>query len=306
MMNILITGASGLIGSALVKELNQKHRIYCMHRVNSTMPPNNTPFYWSIKEGIIHFDESIAIDCVIHLAGKNISESRWNAKVKQEIIDSRVQSTQLLVNKLISLKDPPKLFLGASAIGFYGDMVDDQSAADESTSAGTGYLSEVCQQWEQATEPLHKSHTQVVNMRFGVVLAKEGGALAKMLPAFKLGLGGVIGDGKQMFSWISLQDVIKMIRFMIDKSIQDNLFSGAVNIVAPMPVSNAQLTMALGKILKRPTLIPMPSFMVKLLFGEMGESLLLSSSKVLPVKIENVGYRFVHPTLAQALKAILT
>ena len=240
-------------------------------------------------------------DAVIHLAGKNIS-GLWTESFKREVRDSRVRGTQTLAAaaaKSFRAAGMPKKFVAASAIGYYGDRGDE--LLTEQSTPGSGFLADVCQEWEAATAPATEAGIRVVNLRIGVVLAKQGGALKAMLPAFRLGLGGRVGNGRQFWSWIALDDLVKVFLFALAN---DNL-RGPVNAVGPNPASNAEFTRALAKVLRRPAVFPLPAFVVKTLFGEMGESLLLASARVQPTKLEAAGYVFRHPDLAGALRSIL-
>lgn len=298
-MNVLITGSTGLIGSALIHSLKaQQHSVYRMHR-GERSGQCKSPFSWLPNQNIIHYDDSITIDVIIHLSGQNIAQGRWNVKRKQEIIESRVHSTRLLVKTIMRLKQPPKLFLCASAIGFYGDTR--QHIADESDALGTGFLAEVCTQWEASSKPLLSTQTRLVYMRFGVVLDPKGGMLAKMLPVFKMGLGGLIGDGQQYMSWVSLKDLTQMVIFIMEHQ----QLCGPINIVSPSPIPNYQWVLSLASILKRPAYLPVPATIIKLLFGEMGEQLLLTNARVLPRKMQEAGYVFSHPTIDDALDEII-
>ena len=292
-MNILITGASGLIGSALQNYLSEQgYTVYCMERGENC----KSDFHWQPKKGTIYFNESIYIDVVINLAGSNISNGRWTKKKKQTIFDSRVKSTQLLASKLVTLKQPPKLFISGSAIGFYGET--GSSTVNEADQAGNDFLSYVAREWEKATQPALDAGIRTVHLRTGIVLSTQGGALQKMLLPFKLGLGGVIGSGKQYMSWVSIDDVTRIIDFIL----QSKTISGPVNMVAPESVTNYEFTKSLGKALNRPTIFPMPSFIAKLLFGEMADALLLTSTRVQPKELIDNGYQYRHSNLLSALK----
>ena len=292
-MNILISGASGLIGTSLAPYLmKQGHTIYTLKRNQPT-----ASFNWNPDTGIIKLDNNVHIDAVINLSGVNIGDKRWNKKRKSDIIQSRINSTSLLVSTISKLESPPSVFINASAIGYYGDT--GQSIKNEYSPAGNNYLSEVVTQWENATSPLKDTNIRTVLIRSGVVLTKDGGALKKMLMPFKLGLGGVIGNGKQYMSWISLTDELKAIEFLLNNDIH-----GPVNLTAPNPVNNKTFTKALGHALKRPTIFPMPKFVVKALFGEMGELLLLGSNRITPDVLNEYGFTFSHPDIDSALMNI--
>jgi hypothetical protein len=241
----------------------------------------------------------VGADAVVHLAGESIAEGRWNAAKKQRIRDSRVQGTRVLCEALASLEEKPKVIVCASAIGYYGHR--EEYLLSESSSPGEGFLPDVCREWEDAAEPARAAGIRVVSLRIGVVLSKAGGALAKMLLPFKLGLGGKIGDGAQYMSWVSLDDLVSMARFAID----DEGLSGAVNAVAPRAVTNLEFTKALGRSLKRPTIFPLPAFVARIVLGEMADDLLLSSIRVEPAVLKERGFNFAHPEIDKALSAVL-
>ena len=295
-MNILITGSTGLIGTALKDYLTKSgHTIYSLDR----SPQSKSPFHWQPNEDVIAFDDSISIDAVINLAGSNISGGRWTKAKKKMILDSRIDSATLLSNYLSKLQSPPKVFISASAIGFYGDTAD--NIADENHTNGSDFLAHVAQKWEEATQPAVDAGIRTVNLRTGIVLSPNGGALKQMLTPFKFALGGVIGGGKQYMSWVSLPEVCQIVEFIL----KTESISGPLNMVNPTPVTNYEFTKSLGKALSRPTLFPMPAFVAKLIFGEMADALLLTSIRVQPSKLVNAGYKFVDKDLAEALNAIL-
>jgi len=291
-MKVLITGSTGLVGSALMRHLAMKG--FTVAGLMRTGPGEGKP-YWDIQRGIVDLNGFGVPDAVVHLAGENIAEGRWNPEKKHLIVNSRVQGTQLLAEYFSTLSKPPKLFISGSAIGFYGNR--GATVLDETNDCGTDFVSDVCVQWETATQPLHRVGVRVVHVRTGVVLSPEGGALKKMLPPFRLGLGGILGSGEQYFSWVSLEDMVEMLAFLL----LDQTLSGAVNLVAPNPVTNAEFTRTLGQALGRPTLLPMPAWLARLMFGEMADELLLSSTRVMPGKLMALDYQFHHPTLSEAL-----
>ena len=296
-MNILITGATGLVGSALTPLLTAKgHRIVALQR----QPPTDAHSqpYWCPERKEINLQPAGQIDAVIHLAGENVAQ-RWSDAAKRRIRDSRVEGTRLLVEKLLEQPARPKAFLCASATGFYGSRGDE--LLTEQSSPGRGFLADICRDWEAATEPALRAGMRVVNLRFGVVLSKRGGALKKMLPAFRLGLGGKIGNGEHYWSWIAIDDVAKAIEF----ALMTESLRGPVNIISPNPVRNVEFTRALASVLHRPTFFTVPSFAVKLLMGEMGEEALLSSLRVKPAKLENLGFKFDHSDLQPALEHLI-
>lgn len=285
-MKILVSGSTGLIGSALIPFLKEKgHDVLKLVRVKADL--HSDEIGWDPQRGVINPPLLEGIDAVIHLAGENIM-GRWTDAKKKRIFTSRVEGTKLLCK---AFKTPPSVFICASAIGFYGNRGDE--ILTEESSKGLGFLSDVCSEWEKAAQVLK---TRVVNARFGMVLSKRGGALKQMLPVFKWWMGGVMGSGNQWMSWVAIEDVLRAIDFILISQL-----TGPVNIVSPNPVTNLEFTKTLGNVLHRPTFMGMPTWAVKLVFGEMGEELLLSSQRVLPQKLENAGYRFTYPQLKEAL-----
>jgi uncharacterized protein (TIGR01777 family) len=236
---------------------------------------------------------------VVHLAGESIASGRWSAEKKKAIRESRVKGTALLSDALARLSRPPSVFLSASAIGYYGNRGDE--LLTEKSAAGNDFLSSVCREWEAATRAAAEKGIRTVLTRFGIILDAKEGALGKMLPPFRMGVGGRVGDGKQWMSWIALDDVVNGLKFLI----QDESIQGPVNFVAPEPVRNAEFTKTLGRVLSRPTIFPIPAFGVRLAFGEMADALLLSSQRVEPSVLEDKGYQFRWPTLEPALRHLL-
>jgi uncharacterized protein (TIGR01777 family) len=281
-MKILVSGLSGLIGSALQKSLEADG-----HQVGRLPRTFDAPIDFS------------GIAAVVHLAGESIAEGRWNAAKKLRIEQSRVSATRQLAEQLAKSDSKPAVFICGSAIGFYGNRGNE--VLDENSPAGSGFLPGVCEKWEAASAPAANAGIRTVNIRTGVVLSSKGGALRKMLPPFKMGAGGILGSGKQYMSWISLDDEVKAIRFLIENEAID----GPVNLVAPHPASNLEFTNALGKVLHRPTILPLPAFAARLLFGEMADALLLGSTRVIPKKLVAAGYIFCHADLQSALTDIL-
>jgi uncharacterized protein (TIGR01777 family) len=282
-MKILISGSSGLIGSALKVDLEGAG-----HEVASLPRTFEDPIDFT------------GVDAVVHLAGESIATGRWTPAKKRRIRESRVNGTAQLAKQIAHSEKKPSAFICASAIGYYGDRADDN--LDESSEIGTGFLPEVCKEWEDATRSAEEAGIRTVRLRTGMVLSASGGALQKMITPFKLGGGGLLGNGSQYMSWISLDDEVAIIRYLIDNP---NI-NGSVNLVSPNPVTNKEFTKTLGKILRRPTILPIPPFAVRLLFGEMGDALLLSSTRVYPRKLLDSGYEFKHPTLDTALRNILS
>lgn len=297
-MKILVSGSSGLIGSALVPFLSGGgHEV--VHLSRSGAKPAGASVQWDPSAGTIDKSGLEGFDAVVHLAGENIASGRWTADKKAKIYASRVDGTKLLVQALTGLTRPPKTLIAASAIGFYGNRHAD--LVDEDSAPGGGFLANVVREWEAATQPAAARGIRVVNMRFGIVLSAAGGALATMLPPFRLGAGGAIGGGEQFMSWVAIDDVIGAVLH----ALMTPSLSGAVNTVAPHPVTNQEFTKTLGKVLSRPTFLPLPAFAVKLAFGEMGEELLLSSTRVEPHRLKASGYPFRFPNLEPALRHVL-
>ncbi len=296
-MTLLVSGASGMIGSALCRAL-ENHGKTTLRLVRDPDQTNEKSVFWVPEEQLIDADRLQDVDAVVHLAGEPIAQ-RWTTDARRRIRESRVEGTRFLCENLASLVHPPKTFLCASAIGFYGAL--NSGVFTESSPEGKGFLAEVVRDWEAASEPLKTAGTRVAHMRFGVVLSPQGGALAKMLLPFKLGLGGVLGSGQQVMSWISLTDAVGVIRHLLESSD----LSGIFNVVAPNPVSNAEFTAILGWALHRPTLLPVSVFLLQLLYGDMVHETILASQDVAPEKLVKSGYRFKHPELESALKACL-
>lgn len=293
-MKILITGATGLIGTALQKSLRAKgHELLLASR---RPPKDNSYVQWDVESGFAEPDRLEGIDAVVHLAGENISALRWTDEKKKAIRDSRVLGTRSIVDTISDLKQRPKVLIAASAIGFYGDRGDEELT--ETSKPGKNFLAEVSREWEAEARRAEDSGVRTVLLRTGIVLSKDGGALATMLTPFKFGLGGVIGDGKQWMSWISLEDHIEAINFALEN---ENI-RGAVNSVSPHPVTNQEFTKVMGDVLYRPTFIPVPEFAVHLAFGEMGEALLLDSMKVMPKRLLDAGFKFKFPDLKKAIE----
>ena len=292
-MNVLLTGASGLIGSAAAPALESAG-----HRVVKLRRDGGTGATWNPEEGKIDLTPALALDAVIHLAGESIG-ARWTAERKRRIRESRVAGTRLLSQTLAKLPPRPKVLVCASATGYYGDRGDE--VLRESSPPGSGFLSEVCREWEAATTSAAQKGIRVVTLRIGVILSSEGGALARMLFPFKLGLGGKIGTGAQYMSWIAMDDVVRVIARMLT----GEGLRGPVNTVAPHPVTNLEFTKALGRVLGRLTPFPVPAFAARLAFGEMADALLLASTRVEPRRLAETGYPFRFPELEGALRHLL-
>ncbi|HEV3136677.1 MAG TPA: TIGR01777 family oxidoreductase [Pirellulales bacterium] len=297
-MKILISGASGLIGSSLAFALDAAgHSLNRLVRDESRGAAGDV--VWNPATGAIAASALAPFDAIVHLAGESIAAGRWTAEKKERIRASRVHGTRVLAEALAKLPPRPRTLMSASAIGFYGNR--DDELLDESSSPGNDFLAEVCQSWEAAAEPAAKAGVRVVHPRFGVVLSGQGGALKKMLLPFRLGLGGRIGSGRQYMSWVALDDVVGAIIHALDAA----ALRGAVNVVAPNPVTNLEFTKTLGRVLSRPTIFPMPAVVARAAFGEMADALLLSSQRVRPAKLQAAGYAFKFPTLAGALRHVL-
>jgi uncharacterized protein (TIGR01777 family) len=277
----------------LTKSLEPEgHEIF---RLVRHAPNSQAEVEWSPDRYSIALARIEGFDAVVNLAGDSIAEGRWTEEKKRRIRESRVKGTKLLGDALANLTKRPKTFICASAIGYYGNRGDE--LLTETSAPGDDFLAEVCVEWEKATALATEKGIRVVNARFGVILDSHGGALAKMLPPFRLGLGGRVGSGKQWMSWIALDDVVGALKFAL---VNDSL-SGPVNFVAPNPVTNAEFTKTLGKVLSRPTLFPIPAFGVRLMFGEMADALLLASQRVEPARLQGAGYQFQFSRLDEAL-----
>ncbi len=297
-MRILVTGASGLIGSALVSALaGAGHEVVRLVRGGGRRRAGTV--VWDPGAGTIDHAGLEGSDAVVHLAGENIAAGRWTAARKARIRDSRVEGTRLLAEALAGLATPPHTFVAASAIGYYGHRGRDE--VDEDSAPGAGFLADVCREWEGATAPAVQRDIRVVHLRIGVVLSADGGALATMLPPFRLGLGGPVGSGNQYMSWIAIDDVVAAVQFALTTT----ALAGPVNAVAPQPVPNREFVQTLARVLGRPALVPFPAFAVRTLFGEMGEELLLSSTRVIPHRLQEAGFTFRFPELEPALRHLL-
>lgn len=293
-MRVLITGASGLLGQALQRSFAEKG--YEMLLASRKEPTDDRHIQWSIEDGFADPEKLEGIDAVVHLAGESVSGLRWTDEKKKAIRDSRVLGTRSVIDAISKLNKKPKVLVAASAIGFYGERGDEELT--ESSTGGDNFLAEVGKAWESESRRAEDAGIRTVLLRTGIVLSKDGGALATMLTPFKLGVGGVVGSGKQWMSWISLDDEIEVINFAIES---ENL-RGAINAVSPHPVTNEEFTKTLGEVLYRPTFLPLPEFAVSMIFGEMGDALLLASTKVLPKRLEEAGFKFKYPELKTAIQ----
>ncbi|HVB93331.1 MAG TPA: TIGR01777 family oxidoreductase [Acidimicrobiales bacterium] len=296
-MKVAITGSSGLIGTALTKSLlADGHSVVRMLR--NTKGSDGSPLHWDPARGELDPKGLEGVDAVVHLAGAGILDKRWTDARKKELLDSRVLSTSLLADTLASMGSPPPAFLSGSAIGWYGERVN--QVCTEISQPGEDFLAGLCSAWEAATEPAKTAGIRVVHLRTGLVQSTEGGMLAKTLPLYKLGLGGRLGSGGQWWSWISIADEIGAIRFLLEGEV-----GGPVNLTAPEPVTNLEYTRTLGAVLGRPTLIPTPMLGPRLLLGSEAAQTLVESQRVIPRVLEDAGYQFAYPTLDPALRALL-
>ena len=295
-MNILITGASGLIGSTLVEHfVNEGHSIFSLQRNKGTDPSSAVWNFSRLRE----VAPSLSFDVVIHLAGENIANGRWTRKKKVRILESRTRGTVELAEFCADLEKKPQVFVCASAIGYYGNRGD--TLLDETSSAGSNFVAEVCRKWEEAAFPAGNAGMRVVNCRIGMVLSGKGGTLLTMLPSFRLGIAGIVGNGLQYVSWVDIRDIVSMIDFIIDET----SLEGPVNLVSPEPATNFIFTKTLGRILEKPTVMKMPAFVARLVFGQMGEELVLSSTRVVPSLLMEKNYPFVAPGLEESLRYCL-
>ena len=295
-MKIIISGASGLIGKPLVKNL-RKHGHDVIQLVRRTPQANESQ--WNPATGEINASVIDGADAVIHLSGAGIGDRRWTTKYKQELVESRTKSTALLASTIAKCAKKPSVFLSGSAIGIYGPRGDEQLT--EQSKNGETFLADICKQWEAAAKPSVDAGVRTVFLRTGIVLTPLGGALKKQLPLFKLGLGGKFGDGRSWQSWISLDDELAAIEHLLTAKV-----SGAVNLTAPNPVTNAEFTTALARALKRLAILPIPKFGPQLLLGaELADALLFTGQRVMPVELQKSGFTFQHPTIDIALRALL-
>ena len=295
-MKILVAGASGLVGSALIPSLTADgHEATCLVRSS----PKADEIEWHPNRGLIDAARLEGFEAIINLAGESIAEGRWTDEKKRKIRDSRVNGTHLLSETIAKLATKPHVFLCASATGFYGDR--DNEILDETSKSGGRFLATVCREWEDATEPATKAGVRVVNLRFGPILAREGGMLGKMLTPFKMGMGGKVGSGKQYISWVAIDDVLGAIKL----ALTDEAIRGPLNVVSPNPVTNEEFTRMLGEVLSRPTVMSIPAFAARLAFGEMADEMLLVSQRVMPKKLNQAGYQFKYPELESALRHYL-
>ena len=298
-MKILISGSSGLVGSSLLPFLNDNnHEVLRLVRFQ---PTAENEIQWLPDQNQIDLNSAGQIDAVVHLAGESIAD-RWNEEKKNKIRESRIKGTKLISDTISQLEQKPKVFISASAIGYYGNRGNE--ILTEDSMPGDDFLARVCRDWETACLPVSDNGIRSVQLRFGVILSPSGGALAKMLPVFRLGQGGKLGHGRQYMSWVSLEDVTNI----IDHVLRTDTLHGPVNVVAPNPVTNSEFTNTLGRVLRRPTIVPgfLGQLATSVLFGQMSEALLLASQRVEPTRLNDSGYNFQYQTLESALRQILS
>ncbi len=299
-MKVLVSGSTGLVGTALCRSLESDgHDVVRLVR-SDPGPAAGDRVRWDPARGTLDAENLSGLDGVVHLAGENIASGRWSEDRKARIRGSRVEGTKLLCDALSKVDRKPSVFVGASAIGYYGERGDE--VVDEGSAMGEGFLAEVSRDWEAAAAGLQYEGIRVTHARIGAVLAKDGGLLQRVAMLFRLGLGGRLGDGRQSMSWVSLDDLVAILR----RALEDDAFRGPVNAVSPSPVTNAEFTRVLGRVLKRPTILPVPAFALRFVLGEMADALLLSSCRVRPRRLEEAGYHFLHPDLEGALRAELS
>jgi uncharacterized protein (TIGR01777 family) len=295
-MKIAIAGSSGLVGSALIPALaDDGHEVTRLVRDL----PKAGEIEWHPNQDQVEPAKLDGFEVIINLAGESIAEGRWTDEKKRKIHDSRVNGTHLLSEAMARLANKPRVFLCASATGIYGDRGDE--ILDEQSESGGGFLAGVCREWEKATDPAANAGVRVVNLRFGPILAREGGMMEKMLTPFKMGLGGKVGSGKQYISWVGIDDVVAAIKL----AIKEESIRGPLNIVSPNPVTNERFTKVLGEVLSRPTIMAMPAFAARLAFGEMADEMLLVSQRVVPKRLTAAGYKFQDAELESTLRRLV-
>lgn len=299
-MRILVSGSHGLVGAALAESLTADgHTVLALVRSNT---PGPDEVGWDPEGGAMDAAalERAAADAVVHLAGENIAAGRWTPEQKERVRSSRVTGTRTIADAIAALERPPRVFVAASAIGYYGDRGDE--VLTEDSRPGAGFLADVSRKWEAAAAPAGDAGIRLVNARIGIVLSTQGGALPKFLTPFRLGVGGPFGSGKQWMSWIALGDVVGALRHALDCA----ALQGPVNLVSPNPVRNRDFARSLGKVLSRPAFLPAPAFALRMIMGsEMADALLLSSQRVEPRRLVKTGFHFGHPDVEEALGSIL-
>ncbi len=299
--SVAVTGSTGLVGAALTVALARGgHRVVRLVRSGTaTQAPGEHTVRWDPGRGTIDAAGLEGVDAVVHLAGESIASGRWTAAKRRRIRDSRVGATRVLAEALARLERPPATLVAASAVGYYGDRGDE--VLREESAPGGGFLADVCREWEAAAAPAARRGLRVVHMRIGMVLAATGGALAALLPPFRLGLGGPVGSGRQWMSWISLDDLVRAILHALATA----SLAGPINAVAPAPVTNREFARTLGRVLRRPAVLPLPAGAARLLLGRMADELLLASARVVPARLEAAGFTFGDATLERALRRLL-
>lgn len=295
LQTVAITGASGLIGRALSNSLTGRG----IDVVRFGRRPGGGDALWDPRAGTIDRDALRRCDAVVHLAGAGVADARWTERYRREIRESRTLGTALVSNALAALDDRPRALISASAIGLYGDTKD--TFVDETGTQGAGFLAEVVEAWEAAAQPARDAGLRVVHPRFGIVLSPDGGALQKMLPPFRLGGGGPMGSGKQFMSWVAIDDAIAAIEFALNTS----SLAGAINVTSPNPVTNAEFSETLGRVLHRPAVVRVPAFAIRAVFGAMGDEALLAGSRVIPRRLLDAGFSFAYRDLEAALTHLL-
>ncbi len=292
-MKIAITGSSGLIGTALREQLSADgHQIF---RVVRRAPRSDAEIGWNPMGGQLNPETLSGLDAVIHLAGIGIGDRRWSPERKAAIRESRVRGTTTISTAIAAATSPPRVLLSASAVGWYGDTGD--HTVDETTPAGTGFLADLCRSWEAATEPARGAGTRVATFRSGLVLSRRGGVMSRLKPLFSLGVGGRLGSGNQYWPWISLVDEVAAIRFLLEHDI-----SGPVNLTGPVPVTNAEFTRTLAKVLRRPAVLPVPGIALRTVLGEFADETILIGQRAVPAVLSRAGFEHQHNTVEQALR----
>lgn len=298
-MKIAVTGATGLVGKHLLPFLAEKgHEVYSLVR---QAPQNERQIMWNSEQGFVPSElrKLENFDAVVHLAGAGIADERWSKARKRVIKESRTAGTTVLVNSLAQLQNPPKTFVSASAIGYYGNRADD--VLTEDAPPDNSFLADVCVEWEAAANRARIFNARTAILRIGIVLSTEGGALKEMLKPFKMGVGGRVGKGTQFVSWIALLDLLRVVEF----TLQNQNLSGAINVTAPNPVRNQEFAEILGKLLNRPAAVPTPEFAVRLMFGELADALLFASARVVPKKLLEQNFQFRFVNIEDALRHLL-
>ena len=301
-MKVIVTGSGGLVGRALVRSLlADGHSVTRLVRGGAQQfrTPGSAAVEWNPENGTIDAGALEGHDAAVHLAGEPIAEGRWDEEKKRRILESRVKGTRLIAETLAGLKEKPRVLVSASATGFYGDR--GAEVLREESASGENFVSEVCREWEKATLAASQAGVRVVHLRIGVVFSGEGGALPRMLTPFKLGVGGRLGSGRQYMSWITLEDLVSVIR----RAVEDESLRGPVNAVAPGAVTNEEFTKTLGRELGRPTIFAVPAFAARLAFGEVADELLLASARVEPARLKEAGFEFKDPNVEGALRRVL-